>query len=266
MYTLKRPRSDEEVTKRDVQALRTWPEDDRTQPQRASRASWGWRLDSLRCSGEYPSVLPCGEESSAQERDAEDGAPAMAFRIDGSIAARRRSDGSVVTSAEGTVKRFEAAPAPEWAPSGGAIRGRLWLGTPGVAVRETSLSFTLPDWLDLRLLLGRRLTLTRARWLSPEGGIAQIVTARAEDGRVWLVARTGRGRYVVHTIRGRQVYATLSARERGPLVVGTVELQTVAALGTRVNVDVGESKLIVGLVARDHTGCAYVIADRMLCE
>ncbi len=183
----------------------------------------------------------------------DDESPALSFFIIGGppSVVRMHYWGGVVTQAHGVVKRVE--------------EDVVILGTPGSSSHEIQLGYRLPASLDLRPLIGRRVRLTLEE-APPSGGLtAQTLTIRTADDHVWLVARFGGVPGIEYRIGEAEVLVFLSARDDGPLLVATPDLQHSVAPGEEALIAIGASRYAVELVWRDDAGCAaYFIADDRL--
>lgn len=129
---------------------------------------------------------------------------------------------------------------------------------------DVRLGFVLPDRVDLRSLVGKRVKLALNDEPSTSGPRAQTLSVTDPAGRPLVVARFGPAGQV-HTIGGSRVRAALSQRPDGPMAFGTERLQYVVKVGQHVRVCDGRGDLVVHFVARTaYDYVAYVIVDRTL--
>jgi len=170
--------------------------------------------------------------------------PAISFSIDGTTAVRAR-DASLrgwLTVAEGMVDRVEEQ--------------RL------VLEDDVTLSFTLPERVDLAPLVGTSVKLALREEPSALGPRAQTLVVADARGRARLVARYGQGGQT-HTIGRTRVRTAVSQRPNGPMAFGTERLQFVVHVGEHVHVRDASEELVVCFAARttfDYV--AYVVAER----
>ena len=142
---------------------------------------------------------------------------------------------------------------------------RLVLGIPGSPTDDVTLGYRLPASVDLRGLVGRRVRLTLEEETRPGGRIAQTLTIRTLDDRVWLLARQGISGDTSHELGGTPVRVSLAPKAAGPLVVSTRDLEHIVATGGEAHIRAGGSRYVVELVSRDDAGAAdYFIADDRL--
>jgi len=129
---------------------------------------------------------------------------------------------------------------------------------------EVTLTFVLPQALDLRPLRGARVKLALADEPAADGPRAQTLSISDAQGRVRLIARYGPAGQT-HLIGRARVRTAVSQRPDGPIAFGTEKLQYVVHVGGRVRVREGEGEYVVHFVARTaYDYVAYVIADRAL--
>jgi hypothetical protein len=150
----------------------------------------------------------------------------------------------------------------------------LWLrgltANEGDALGEVCVAHELPASIDLQPLVGLavRATIVSDEAARPGAPWGRTLTINGDDGRVWLVARSGPVKGITHrlTSRGAPLNAALSQRPRGPLVIGTSELQWLVPLRDSVNVTLptGESFRVLFTERRPDGAASYVIADESL--
>jgi hypothetical protein len=128
----------------------------------------------------------------------------------------------------------------------------------------------VPPSVDLGGLVGRSVRVTMV--CKPGAGehLERTLTVSGDDGRVWLLARSGMVQGERHALTPscgeRPLHAALSQRPLGPLVVGTSELQCLVPVGRSALLRMGDGSMFrAHLVKRRDDGTAsYVIADASL--
>jgi hypothetical protein len=173
----------------------------------------------------------------------------MPFQLDGDLVptSRTTSRRTWISSAEGGVVRVGESHA--------------WIaGEHAVALRHT-----LPDPIDLRALIGRRVRVTLVCSTAPDGSVTQTLTISGDDGRLYLVAHAGHVKGNMHTLGSLSVYVALSQRPGGPMVFGTSRLQSLVRVGDTVKVQDGNDSYVLHFQSRPTNGSAsYVIANKEL--
>jgi hypothetical protein len=126
----------------------------------------------------------------------------------------------------------------------------------------------LPVGVDLGYLVGRSVRATTVSEQVASETPSRTLTIQDDDGRAWLIARTGPVHGVTHAVSpdAPTLHAALSQRPDGPLVIGTSELQWLVPVGQSALVCMPNGALFRALLARrNRDGTAsYVIVDERL--
>jgi hypothetical protein len=160
---------------------------------------------------------------------------------------------------EGTVRRVAA--------------GNLWLGPGTARATEIGVRDEVPSVVRLEALVGRAVRVTivseRRGGDGTEERIDRTFTVSSEEGHVWLIARSGSVRGVTHSLgEGAVLHAALSQRPRGPLVIGTDELQWLVSEGQAATLPMpnGASMRVLLVERRPDDTASYVLADPTLFD
>ena len=159
---------------------------------------------------------------------------------------------------EGTVQRVDG--------------GCIWLGAGKANATATGVRHEVPSRVRLQALVGRavRVTIVCERWTGDgEERVDRTFTISSDEGHVWLIARSGTVRGVTHSMgEGSVLHVALSQRPRGPLVIGTAELQWLVSPGQAATLPMpnGSSCRVLLVERRPDNTASYVLADPSLLD
>jgi hypothetical protein len=152
--------------------------------------------------------------------------------------------------------------------------GCLWLA-PQAASRpstEVGVRHDLPTSVLLGALIGRSVRIsivcdTGPRGASGEEHRGRTLTICSDEGRVWLIARSGAVRGLTHALPGGRILrVALSQRPAGPLVIGTSELQWLVSAGQPATLRMpdGDAFHVRLIERRPDDTASYVLGDPCL--
>ena len=152
--------------------------------------------------------------------------------------------------------------------------GCLWLSPPGASrpSTEVGVRHDLPPSVLVQRLVGLsvRVNIVRDAGACDAGGTQRrdrTLTICGDDGRLWLIARSGTVQGVTHAVQGGRVLrVALSQRPAGPLVIGTSELQWLVSAGQPATLKMPDGNALhVRLIERGPDDTAsYVLGDPRL--
>lgn len=177
-----------------------------------------------------------------------DAVPPILFSVEGGTAVRRGGQRASIAAIEGRAAALED--------------GALVVEDDG---EELRLRHNLPERIDLRPLLRKRVRVTLRSAPQALGPAEQLLTIADRAGRVLLLARFGPVGGEPHVIGATRLVAALSQRPGGPMVFGTPELQWIVHKGEHVTLRERDRDLVMYFLARTAAGAAaYVIVDRAM--
>jgi hypothetical protein len=146
--------------------------------------------------------------------------------------------------------------------------GCLWLSPQGASrpSTEVGVRHDLPPSVLVQALVGRAVRISIVCDANGTERRDRTLTICGDDGKLWLIARSGTVHGLTHAVQGGVLRVALSQRPAGPLVIGTSELQWLVSAGQPATLRMPDGNTLhVRLVERrpDDTA-SYVLGDPSL--